>query len=136
MIRLILIFAITFIMVMDAGAQDRRRGGGDGRGGGWSQGGGGHHRGYNRPAPRYYHAQRPGYRYRSGYGWYDPGSAIIGGAIGGWLWRQFNDPPPPQVVVVPQEPIRDVAWCMNRYRSYNPSTRTYLGYDGQYHACP
>jgi BA14K-like protein len=126
MLRLILIFAITFIMVMDAGAQDRRRGGGDGRG--WDRGGG-HSSHAARPGQRYYHAQRPGYRYRSGYGWYDP-SAIIGGAIGGWLWRQWAQPEPPP------EPVRDVAWCMNRYKSYDPYTRTYLGYDGLRHGCP
>jgi hypothetical protein len=30
----------------------------------------------------------------------------------------------------------DVAWCEAHYRSYNPATGTYLGYDGQYHPCP
>lgn len=28
-----------------------------------------------------------------------------------------------------------VDWCMNRYRSYNPRTNTYMGYDGRRHAC-
>src|SRR6185312_15798280 len=28
------------------------------------------------------------------------------------------------------------AWCASRYRSYNPSTGMFLGYDGQYHPCP
>jgi hypothetical protein len=132
MIRLILIFAITFIMVMDAGAQERRgRGGGDGYRGG--DRGGYSHRG---DRPRYYHAQRPGYRYRQGYGWYDPGAAIVGGAIGSWLWRQWAQPEPAPVVVVPQEPTRGMEWCMNRYKSYDPYTKTYLGYDGLRHGCP
>ena len=26
-------------------------------------------------------------------------------------------------------------WCLNRYRSYNPRTDTYLGYDGYRHRC-
>jgi len=30
----------------------------------------------------------------------------------------------------------DVGWCEAHYRSYNPSTGTYLGFDGQYHSCP
>jgi hypothetical protein len=30
----------------------------------------------------------------------------------------------------------DVSYCEQRFRSYNPSTGTYLGFDGQYHACP
>lgn len=28
-----------------------------------------------------------------------------------------------------------VQWCLNRYRSYNPRTDQYLGYDGRYHYC-
>lgn len=31
---------------------------------------------------------------------------------------------------------RDVAYCMQRYRSYDPSSGTYLGYDGIRHPCP
>jgi hypothetical protein len=26
-------------------------------------------------------------------------------------------------------------WCLNRYRSYNPRTDMFLGYDGRYHYC-
>ena len=92
--------------------RDRSRPGGYGRG----YGGGRH----------YYSGRRPGYRYEAGRGWYDP-SAAIGGAIGGWLWKQWNQP---------TEPVRDMAWCMNRYKSYDPYTKTYLGYDGLRHGCP
>jgi hypothetical protein len=28
-----------------------------------------------------------------------------------------------------------VEWCQSRYRSYNPDTNMYLGYDGNYHRC-
>ncbi|WP_346895510.1 BA14K family protein [uncultured Roseibium sp.] len=28
-----------------------------------------------------------------------------------------------------------VNWCLNRYKSYNPRTDQYLGYDGYYHRC-
>jgi BA14K-like protein len=89
----------------------------------------------------YYRDRRPGYRYDSGRGWYDP-SAIIGGAVGGWLWRQFTQPepppPPPPVVIVERErePYRDVAYCVRRYKSYSVHTGQYLGYDGNYHYCP
>ncbi len=27
-------------------------------------------------------------------------------------------------------------WCADRFRSYNPATETYLGYDGLNHPCP
>jgi hypothetical protein len=29
-----------------------------------------------------------------------------------------------------------VAYCMQRFRSYNPATGTYMGYDGRPHPCP
>jgi hypothetical protein len=29
-----------------------------------------------------------------------------------------------------------VAYCMQRFRSYDPYSRTYLGYDGYRHPCP
>ena len=35
------------------------------------------------------------------------------------------------------EPYDDgVAYCMQRYRSYDPRSGTFLGYDGYRHACP
>jgi BA14K-like protein len=30
----------------------------------------------------------------------------------------------------------NVAWCERHYRSYDPASGTYLGYDGFRHACP
>lgn len=135
-IRLVLIFIITFIMVMDAGAQERRRGGGDGYRGG-DRGGYGHRGG----SPRYFHAQRPGYRYRPGYGWWDPSAAVgtaIGVGVGNWLWRQWAQPEP---VPVEAEPVGSMSYCINRFKSYDANPRsptygTYLGYDGQRHPCP
>ena len=44
-------------------------------------------------------------------------------------------------VVVPVLPIyggggdAHVQWCLNKYRSYNPQTDQFLGYDGIYHYC-
>lgn len=29
-----------------------------------------------------------------------------------------------------------VAYCRSRFKSYNPATGTYLGYDGRHHHCP
>ncbi len=28
------------------------------------------------------------------------------------------------------------SWCASHFRSYNPATHTYFGYDGAYHSCP
>lgn len=33
-------------------------------------------------------------------------------------------------------PSSAVRWCMERYRSYDPHSGTYLGYDGRRHPCP
>jgi hypothetical protein len=109
---------------VSADAQQRDRGHDGGRG----YGDRGYSRGYG-DRHRYYSDRRPGYRYRQGYGWFDP-SAAAGAAIGSFLWRQWAQPEPAP------EPVRDIAWCMNRYKSYDPYTKTYLGYDGLRHGCP
>jgi hypothetical protein len=31
---------------------------------------------------------------------------------------------------------QDAAYCAQRFRSYDPGSGTYLGYDGQRHPCP
>ncbi|MBD1546005.1 BA14K family protein [Labrenzia aggregata] len=48
--------------------------------------------------------------------------------------RRYHDPryvPPPRY----RRSNSHVRWCLNRYRSYNPRTDQYLGYDGYYHYC-
>ena len=48
------------------------------------------------------------------------GAAIIGGAI-----------------IADQARRRDaIEYCMERYRSYDPESMTYLGFDGLRHPCP
>lgn len=74
-----------------------------------------------------------------GHPWHDEGAAggIVGGMIGSWLWNQFNQPPPPPVEVpelAPGTPAWN-AYCLNKYRTFNPATGTYIGFDGQAHAC-
>jgi hypothetical protein len=32
-------------------------------------------------------------------------------------------------------PIADSGYCMQRYKSYDPGSGTYLGYDGMRHPC-
>lgn len=129
MARLILIFIAVFLMVMQAHADPRGGHGWGGGGRGW--GGGGN---WSRPnvgpvwRPRYYGDHGTGFA-----------GGVIGGAIGSWLWNQWAQPPAP--VVVEQPPVivqqgATIEWCIQRYRSYNPETRTYLGFDGQFHGCP
>jgi hypothetical protein len=45
----------------------------------------------------------------------------------------YPPPPPPGYAQSPGDPI---AYCMQRYRSYDPASQTYLGYDGYRHPCP
>jgi hypothetical protein len=46
-------------------------------------------------------------------------------------------PPPPPTAVYAGAPGSDaVAYCAQRYRSYDPASGTFLGYDGQRHPCP
>ncbi|MBU6464427.1 MAG: BA14K family protein [Bradyrhizobium sp.] len=40
------------------------------------------------------------------------------------------------VAAVPESGGGDVAYCMQTYRSYDPQSGTYLGYDGYRHPCP
>ncbi len=97
---------------------------------------------------------RGGYGYRrDGGGGFVPGlaaGAIIGGAIAspgyayyggpayytpGYYDDQYYDD---GAVAVAPAPAGDdaVAYCMQTYRSYDPQSGTYLGYDGLRHPCP
>ena len=108
-----------------------------GGGGGWHGGGG----------------------YRRGGGGFIPGAiagAVIGGAIAGAPYGYYGGPGyyapgyyapgyyddqyyvDQGPVVAAPGPVGDdaVAWCMQTYRSYDPRSGTYLGYDGFRHPCP
>ena len=54
---------------------------------------------------------------------YAPPPAYYGG------YYTYYGPPGP-----PRRP--DTAWCEAHYRSYNPATGMFLGYDHRYHPCP
>ncbi|PSO17315.1 BA14K family protein [Bradyrhizobium sp. MOS003] len=106
-----------------------------GRGGNWSGRGGNWNGGH-------YH--------RHGGGGFWPGfatGAAIGG-IGSYAYYggggYYGDPDyygdsyydEPSVAVVPDGGGDSVAYCSQRYKSYDPASGTYLGYDGQRHPCP
>jgi len=84
-------------------------------------------------------AQRGGWGHGGGWhgGWHGGGfgggivGGIIGGVIGGAIARPYYDQQP---YYAPQ--FDPVAYCAQRFRSYNPATGLYFGYDGQYHPCP
>src|SRR3954463_13003543 len=101
---------------------------------------------------------RRGWGYRGGWGWGGVGAGFVAGAgIGGGLAPPYYgyDPyyypgpyavPPGPVVygapgpayAVPLAPVAEdaVAYCMQRFKSYDPRSGTYLGYDGARHPCP
>lgn len=83
---------------------------------------------WRRPG-RYWGYRRDRYywpRYRSRF-YYDP----FWGADPWW-----DDGPP--VIVAPRVSYRGsahVEWCLDRYRSYNPRTNTWVGYSGKVYQC-
>ncbi len=60
--------------------------------------------------------------------------ALLGAAIasqpyyGPGYYPGYYPPPPP-----PGDPV---GYCMSRFKSYDPGSGTYLGYDGLRHPCP
>lgn len=131
----VLALSTCTILATAAPASAQRWGGWHGgwHGGGWGLGGavaagviGGAVAAATSPlwAPGYYDSYYGGgYPYGYGYG-YAPG---------------YTYAPAPAVTVAPGPAVaenNDVAYCQSRYRSYNPSTGMFLGYDGQYHPCP
>jgi len=65
--------------------------------------------------------------------------AIIGGAIANSQPRYYG-PGPGYYYGGPgyygPPPADAVAYCMDRFKSYDPRSGTYLGYDGYRHPCP
>jgi hypothetical protein len=93
------------------------------------------------------------YRRGGGGGGFIPGAvagALIGGAIASQSYGYYDGPvyAPPgyyndqyyddgAVAVAPAPEGDDsVAYCMQTYRSYDPRSGTYLGFDGFRHPCP
>jgi hypothetical protein len=98
------------------------------------------YRRYYRGGPRY--VERRYYEPRRYYGdrrYYrrDRGNALAAGAlglatgaiIGGALAQS-------QAQAAPVYGNNNAAYCAQRYRSYDPASGTYLGYDGLRHPCP
>jgi len=65
--------------------------------------------------------------------------ALVGGALASRPYGYgYYDYDPGYVAVAPAPaPGGDaVGYCMQRYRSYDPGSGTFLGYDGVRHPCP
>jgi hypothetical protein len=69
--------------------------------------------------------------------------SVLGFTFGRWVQGPYWAPAPYGYAspVFPRAYARSVAWdqhvswCANRYRSYDPASDTYLGYDGARHYC-
>ena len=84
-------------------------------------------RSYGRPyAGRYY--RRSGGAAAAGL----IGGLAAGALIGGAIASQQAQAAP--LAVAPADDA--VAYCMQRFKSYDPASGTYLGYDGLRHPCP
>ncbi len=73
-----------------------------------------------------------------GQGWYGGGAGVAAGVlggliVGGMLAAPYYDRP----YYGPDYYGGDaVGYCMRRFKSYDPRSGTYLGYDGYRHPCP
>jgi hypothetical protein len=80
---------------------------------------------------RYY--GRPYYGRRYGYYRRDRGNALAAGALGLATGAIIGG----AIAQSQAAPVyRGNAYCAQRYRSYDPASGTYLGYDGLRHPCP
>jgi len=84
------------------------------------------------------------YRYRRNRGYYNnnaAGAAIAGGILGlaagaAIAGSAANAAPPPGYYGAPPAPDPNwIAYCARKYRSFDPSTGTYLAYDGNRYLC-
>jgi hypothetical protein len=93
--------------------------------------------------PRYYGHRYYGHRYYGyPYGYYrrDRGGAVAAGVaglaagalIGSAIASQQAQAAAPAYVV----PNQSAAYCAQRFRSYDPASGTYVGYDGRRRPCP
>ena len=83
-----------------------------------------HRGGGPRPGPR-----GPGPRHHGGHrGGGGDGGAVAAGILGGLLLGA--------IIANQAQQQQSVDYCIRRFRSYDPYSRTYLGNDGRRHACP
>lgn len=79
----------------------------------------GYHHGWHR------HHWRDGYRHRYSRGWGPAvGGFVAGAAIGSAVANSRA------------QAAENNTYCSQRYKSYDPSSGTYMGYDGVRHPCP
>jgi hypothetical protein len=96
------------------------------------------YRRYYRGRPRYVerrYYRRPYYGRRYGYYRRDRGNALAAGALG-LATGAIIGGAIAQSRAAPAYGSNVHAYCAQRFRSYDPASGTYLGYDGLRHPCP
>lgn len=84
-------------------------------------------RGHRDPSWRHHGGRYHGYGQRHGY--YGNGAAALGGLAAGAIIGG--------AIANSQARAGDTdAYCSQRFKSYDPRSGTYLGYDGDRHSCP
>ena len=85
-----------------------------------------------------------GWGHHQGHGWghhYRPSNplgGVLGGILGGWLWSQATRPGRDGEDIEGDLEPWSKAWfgyCTKKYRSFNPMTGEYLGFDGERRFC-
>ncbi|MBR0914104.1 BA14K family protein [Bradyrhizobium japonicum] len=156
--RLKLLGVIALCATLAPGAAASARGGGHGGGGhggggGHFGGGGGFHGGGHFGGGRGFHGgaghfraaggfhggqfHHAGFRHRYRHAWaYDGGLGLGGafalGAYSGWPYYGGYD----DGYYGDYDSADGSSYCERKYRSYDPASGTYLGYDGKRHPCP
>lgn len=99
---------------------------------------------YGQPAPTYYDQGYPdqGYRYRDnrayrddGFGPVDAAAGVVNGAVnaaGAVATAPFRAMEGDRSYAMMQG---DASYCAQRYRSFDPQSGTFMGYDGRRHPC-
>jgi hypothetical protein len=113
-------------------------GGMGGHGGGWSRGGmathgGGWRGGYENGSG---YGSGRGYGNGYGYGGAALGLGLLGGAIIGSQYPYYDSNNGYEVGYDNDRQDTDGSYCASRFRSFDPASGTYLGYDGLRHPCP
>lgn len=93
------------------------------------------------PGPHGWHGD-----WHQDWGWHHDsgaGAGFLGGLIGGAIGSIFAQPPATTVVTPTWSPPPGpqpgtpawFAYCANKYRTFNPATGTFVGFDGLHHPC-
>lgn len=86
---------------------------------------------------RYWHHGGHWHHGGRGWGWGAGAAGFAAGAlIGGALAQPYYYGGPAYAYEPPYAGDDAEAYCEQRFRSYDPASGTYLGYDGRRHPCP